>query len=72
MLQGDPDADDLVRKRAAFVARQAGPPPSLTSGAWTVFLDLFELLNEFAVTLIEVPSFRGIQARLAVLSRTMP
>ncbi len=36
------------------VARIAGPPPGLASGAWTVFLDLYELLNEFAIALIEV------------------
>ena len=37
-----------------FVARRAGPPPGLASGAWTVFLDLYELLNEFAIALVEV------------------
>ena len=51
-------ADDLVRKRAVFVARRAGPPPGLTAGPWTFFLDLYELLNEFAVTLIEVNFLR--------------
>ena len=36
------------------VARKAGPPPDVPSTAWTTVLDLLELLNEFAVFLIEV------------------
>ncbi len=53
-MQGDPHADDLARKRAVFMARKAGPPPGIASSAWTTYMDLFELLNEFAVFLIEV------------------
>lgn len=48
------DDEALTRKRAAFVARRAGPPPAVPAAAWTTFLDLYELLNEFAVFLIEV------------------
>ena len=36
------------------IARKAGPPPCIPLSAWTTFMDLFELLNEFAVYLIEV------------------
>ncbi len=53
-MQGDPHADDLARKRAVLMARKAGPPPDVSVSAWTTFMDLFELLNEFAVFLIEV------------------
>ena len=35
------------------MARRAGPPPAVAPAAWTTFLDLYELLNEFAVFLIE-------------------
>lgn len=52
LAQADDEA--LTRKRAAFVARRAGPPPAVAPLAWSTFLDLYELLNEFAVFLIEV------------------
>ena len=63
-----PQADEeaLTRKRAAFVARRAGPPPAVAPLAWTAFLDLYELLDEFAVFLIEVPflvRYQGISSR---------
>ena len=53
-MQGDPHADDLSRKRAVFIARKAGPPPGIAVSSWTAYMDLYELLNEFAVFLIEV------------------
>ena len=46
----------LTRKRAAYLARKAGPPPGIEPPVWTTFLDLYELLNEFAVFLVEVLS----------------
>lgn len=47
--------DALTRKSTTFVARAAGAPPGIVPAAWATLLDLHELLNEFAVFLIEVP-----------------
>ena len=54
LLYRQDDDDTMTRKRAAFIARKAGTPPGVPPTVWTTFLDLYELLNEFAVFLIEV------------------
>ena len=62
-MQGDSAADDVAKKRAVFMARKAGPPPGISLSAWTTFMDLYELLNEFAVFLIEVQCGRTLRAQ---------